>query len=152
MISSPVRSVACTCFALRKLSRTVTRLYDQHLAHAGLKTTQFSLLRWAAHEALPVAELAARMAVERTTLTRNLKLLTEAGWIELRPGADARQKLVIATDTGRDKIREAKKFWQAAQKEVQDTLGAETVAALHLQLDHALLELTPLLEHEGGMN
>ena len=40
------KQIGCTCFELRKVARTVTRLYDQHLAAAGLRTTQFSLLRW----------------------------------------------------------------------------------------------------------
>lgn len=31
--------LGCTCFKLRKLTRTVSRLYDQHMAAVGLKTT-----------------------------------------------------------------------------------------------------------------
>src|SRR5512141_1390313 len=90
------KNIGCTCFALRKVTRTVTRLYDQHLAAAGLKTTQFSLLRWIGH-----APLAARTNMERTTLTRNLKPLIDAGWVVLKPGADARQRIVTITPAGR---------------------------------------------------
>ena len=84
------RHVGCTCFALRKLTRTVTRIYDQHLAEAGIKTTQFSLLRWIAHEPVPIAVLAARMNTERTTLSRNLNPLIDAGWIVFKAGIDQR--------------------------------------------------------------
>jgi DNA-binding MarR family transcriptional regulator len=138
-------SVACTCFALRKLTRTVTRLYDQHLAAANLKTTQYSLLKWAANEPLPIAELAARMSIERTTLTRNLKPLIDAGWIELKPGTDSRQRIVTITAAGRETVKAAKKAWRQAQSELERTLGTDTVRKLHLQVDSALERLTPLL-------
>lgn len=141
-------SSPCTCFALRKLTRTVTRLYDQHLATAHLKTTQYSLLKWAAYEPLPIAALAARMSTERTTLTRNLKPLIDAGWIELKPGADSRQRIVTITPAGRDTVKAAKKAWRQAQSELERTLGLDTVRGLHQQVDSALALLTPLLgEH-----
>jgi len=143
-------SIGCTCFALRKLARTVSRLYDQHLAKVGLKTTQYSLLKNAAREALPVAELAARLAIERTTLTRNLKPLIDAGWIALMPGADSRQRIVTVTAAGRDKARSARQAWCAAQTELERTLGMEAVRALHCHLDTALIQLSPLLEEHSN--
>src|SRR5262249_15542675 len=36
----------CLCNALRQASRAVSRLYDQELRGEGLRTTQFSLLRY----------------------------------------------------------------------------------------------------------
>jgi DNA-binding MarR family transcriptional regulator len=143
-------SVGCTCFSLRKLTRTVSRLYDLHLAAAGMKTTQYSLLRSIAREALPVAELAARLATERTTLTRTLKPLIDAGWVVLKPGADSRQRIVTITDNGRDAIKKAGQAWRRAQTELEQTLGMQAVRALHLQLDAALNQLTPLLERRAA--
>lgn len=142
-------SLGCTCFNLRKLTRTVTRLYDQHLSRAGLTTTQFSLLQNVAREPLPLTELAARMSTERTTLTRNLKQLVDAGWIEIRPGEDPRQKIATLTETGRAVAREARKAWREAQTELEKTLGLKTVSELHQYLNSALTQLTPLLEERG---
>jgi DNA-binding MarR family transcriptional regulator len=136
----------CTCFKLRKLTRSMSRLYDQHLATAGLKITQYSLLANAAREALPVTELAERLGTERTTLTRNLKPLIEAQWVALLPGADSRQRIVTITDAGRAKLAQAWPAWRAAQTEIEQLLGAATVRALHAQLDHTLDRLTPLIE------
>ena len=34
----------CTCLAVRQAARHVTQFYDRHLASAGLRTTQFSIL------------------------------------------------------------------------------------------------------------
>jgi DNA-binding MarR family transcriptional regulator len=142
----PQPPLGCTCFKLRKLTRTMSRLYDQHLAAAGLKTTQYSVLANAAREALPVAELAERLGTERTTLTRNLKPLTEAGWIALLPGLDARQRIVTITDAGRAKLKAAYPSWRAAQTAFEDLMGVDAVRALHGQLDATLTQVTPLLE------
>ena len=146
MPDTTIASSACTCFTLRRLTRTVSRLYDLHLAEAGLKTTQYSLLRSIAHEALPVAALAARLSTERTTLTRTLKPLIDAGWVVLEPGADSRQRIVTITDAGRATIKAARQAWRRAQSELEATLGAAAVQQLHQDIDNALNLLTPLIE------
>jgi DNA-binding MarR family transcriptional regulator len=146
MSATTEASLGCTCFKLRKLTRTMSRLYDQHLASAGLKTTQYSVLANAAREALPMAELADRLGAERTTLTRNLKPLIEAGWIVLASGADSRQRIVTITAEGRAKLKAAFPAWRAAQTEFERLIGVEEVRALHGQLDATLAHVTPLLE------
>ena len=45
-------SFACTCAKLRKLTRAMSRLYDQHMATVGLKTTQYSVLASASRDPL----------------------------------------------------------------------------------------------------
>ena len=138
--------LGCTCFKLRKLTRTMSRLYDQHMASVGLKTTQYSLLANAARAALPVAELAELLGMERTTLTRNLKPLLDAGWGVLRPGADSRQRIVTITDEGRAKVKEAYTAWRAAQTEFETAMGRDAVLALHRQIETTMTQLTPLSE------
>ena len=140
------KPLGCTCFKLRKLTRAMSRLYDQHLARVGLKTTQYSVLVNAARAALPVAALADILGMERTTLTRNLKPLTEAGWITLMPGADSRQRIVTISAAGRAKVDEAYVAWRRAQTEFETLMGRETVRALHLQLDTTMTQLAPFLE------
>jgi DNA-binding MarR family transcriptional regulator len=115
-----------------------------------MKTTQYSLLKSIAREALPVAELAARLSTERTTLTRTLKPLIDADWAVLKSGADSRQRIVTITDNGRDAIKKAGQAWRHAQTELEQTLGMKAVRALHLQLDAALNQLTPLLERRAA--
>lgn len=146
--ATTIQPLGCTCFKLRKLTRAMSRLYDQRMAAVGLKTTQYSLLANAARAALPVAELADLLGIERTTMTRNLKPLTDAGWLELRPGADSRQRIVTITKSGRAKVAEAYPVWCAAQSALQDMLGRDTVRALNKQLDSTIDNLTPWLEEE----
>ena len=129
----------CTNFKLRQLSRAVSRHYDAYVAPTGLKTTQYSLL---SHVVLlgPIkpSELAARMTLDASTLTRNLQSLVAQGWVTLGPGGDARSRLVEATDEGRAKRAEAQKAWKQAQLALNARLGHERVAAVHALVDDCL--------------
>ncbi|WP_426102710.1 MarR family winged helix-turn-helix transcriptional regulator [Massilia sp. TSP1-1-2] len=140
------KPLGCTCFKLRKLTRAMSRLYDQHMATVGLKTTQYSLLVNAARAALPVAELADILGLDRTTLTRNLRPLLDAGWVELKSGADSRQRIVTITGSGRQMLKRAYIAWRRAQTEFETRMGRDAVRALHQQLETTMIQLTPLLE------
>ncbi|WP_229518338.1 MarR family winged helix-turn-helix transcriptional regulator [Massilia sp. PAMC28688] len=140
------KPLGCTCFKLRKLTRAMSRLYDQHLAQAGLKTTQYSVLVNAARAALPVADMADLLGLDRTTLTRNLKPLIESGWVVLKSGSDSRQRIVTITAAGRRKVEQAYVAWRAAQTAFEQLMGREAVRSLHRQLDTTMLHLTPLLK------
>ena len=134
----------CTSFKLRALTRRVGQHYDQALAVVGLKTTQYSLLSHVMQQG-PVASaaLAASMALSASTLSRNLRPLIAAGWVELRPGTDARSHLVAITDAGRAKRSEAQRTWRGAQEALNRRLGAPMVAALHELIDDAMALLEP---------
>jgi DNA-binding MarR family transcriptional regulator len=132
-------SVPCTNFRLRRLVRVVGRRYDTEIQRAGLKSTQYSLL---AHVAAlgPVqpAELARHLAMDASTLSRNLGPLLAAGWIERQPGADARSRRLALTEAGESKRLEARRHWRRAQSELERELGPERVAALHALIDTSL--------------
>ncbi len=66
----------CACQNLRRVTRVVTRIYDQELRKAGLEITQFGLLTaLAATEEANQKRLSAGFAMDSTTLTRTLGLL-----------------------------------------------------------------------------
>ncbi len=134
-----VKPQGCTNLKLRQLSRAVTRHYDAYVAPTGLKNSQYSLL---SHVVLlgPLrpTDLAARMKIDASTLTRNLQPLVAAGWVEQGPGADARSRSVSATDAGRAKRAEAQRAWKQAQLALNARLGNERVLALHALIDDCL--------------
>jgi len=134
-----VRITGCTCDRLRKLARRLTQRYDAYLAPTGLRLTQFSLL---AHlirgEPLTMSALAGLLEMDRTTLTRNLKPLADAGLVAMDPGRDARERVVSVSDQGRTVWRAAREHWRRAQDEVNQMLGVEQVVALHAVLDGSL--------------
>ena len=129
----------CTNFKTRQLGRLLSRHYDAELAKAGLKTTQYSLLAHVLRLG-PIApgELARRMGLDASTLTRNLRPLLAAGWLVQDAGADARSRVVAITAAGRQKQAEAQRLWKAAQQTVNAVLGSERVATLHALLDECM--------------
>ena len=131
-----VKPQGCTNLKLRQLSRAVTRHYDAYVAPTGLKNSQYSLL---SHVVLlgPLrpSDLAARMKIDASTLTRNLQPLVAAGWVEQGPGDDARSRSVVATEAGRAKRTEAQRAWKQAQLALNARLGNERVLALHALID-----------------
>ena len=134
-----VKPQGCTNLKLRQLSRAVTRHYDAYVAPTGLKNSQYSLL---SHVVLlgPLrpTDLAARMKVDASTLTRNLQPLVAAGWVAQGPGGDPRSRSVAATEAGRAKRTEAQRAWKQAQLALNARLGSERVVALHALLDDCL--------------
>ena len=130
----------CTCLLLRQAARVVTQLYDEHLRPAGLRTTQFSLLANLRHgSGLAIGELAARMSMDRSTLTRNLRPLTDAGWVALQPDPEDRRRTQLAlTPAGREVLRAAVPRWRDAQRALRERVGDAAVLALHASIDATL--------------
>src|SRR3982074_3973213 len=85
--------LACACQNLRRLTRLITRIYDQELRKADIEITQFGLLTalGIVGEANQKA-LSAGFAMDSTKLTRTLALLRRQGWIHVRPGKDKRER------------------------------------------------------------
>jgi DNA-binding MarR family transcriptional regulator len=116
----------CVCFNLRKAARAVTQLYDAHLRPSGLRATQLSLLVvLAAAGAITMTELADRLVMDRTTLTRNLKPLARDGLIRSAAGQDRRTRRLSLTAKGRAALTTALPLWDQAQRTMLARLGAE---------------------------
>ena len=133
----------CTCFQLRRAARRVSQLYDQHLAAAELSLNAYSILR-RARDPRPLGELADALGMDRTTLTRNLKPLIEAGLVQTRPGkTDPRQRQVLTTAAGMRRLHKALPLWQQAQDEVQSRFGNAATSQLNQQLEALARALEP---------
>lgn len=139
------RPRGCTNLKLRQLTRLVTQHYDSEMGKTGLKTTQYSLLSHI-QTLGPVqpGELAKAMRMDASTLTRNLKPLQEAGWVDMLPGPDARSRIVQLTPAGLAKRQEAQRHWRLAQESFNERVGPAHVVALHALID----ETMHLLDHD----
>jgi DNA-binding MarR family transcriptional regulator len=114
----------CACFNTRKAARTVTRFYDDMLAPAGLKATQLTMLGAISISGpTRMSELAEMLALDKTTLTRNLKLLQDDGLIEIAAGDDRRVRIVALTRAGTDALELALPRWREAQRRLVEHLG-----------------------------
>lgn len=114
----------CTCQNLRRLTRLVTRIYEQELRKADIEITQYSLLTAMAvvGEANQKA-LSAGFAMDSTTLTRTLALLRKQSWVSARRGKDRRERIFRLTEAGKRQIARAQPHWQAAEHRLQKALG-----------------------------
>jgi DNA-binding MarR family transcriptional regulator len=150
MDKAETKPQGCTNFKLRQLVRRVSQHYDAEVGKAGLKTTQFSLLSHVLRLGpIRPGALAAAMTMDASTLTRNLKPMLTAGWLQMSAGDDGRSRLVHITDAGRVKRAEAQRHWKAAQEGLNQVLGVERVRALHALVDDSLQRLAAFAAQAG---
>lgn len=136
------KAAECVCGSLRKAARAVTQLYDEALRPIGLRVTQFGILgATMAMEPVTVSRLAEATVTDRTTLTRNLKLLEKQDLIRVNSGNDRREREVTLTDQGREAVAKAYPLWLKAQRHVVKSLGEERWQALRQELS-AVVSLT----------
>ena len=126
----------CNCFAVRSAARHVTQLYDQLLAPAGLRVTQFSILAKLKRKGpLTINVLADDMVMDRTTLGRNIRPLERDGLISIEPAAsDRRAKEVHLTKAGENRLRAGLEAWAEAQARFEAGLGGKRAAELRTLL------------------
>ena len=116
----------CICTHLRRAARGVSRHYDEALAGFGINVAQFSLLRHLQRLDKPsISSLADAMGLDRSTLGRNLKVLEADGLVALAEGDDLRNRLVLLTELGAARVRDAEPAWEQAQTQLVDTLGED---------------------------
>lgn len=121
----------CIGFNLRKATRAVTQLYDEMLRPAGIRVTQYSLLvALKLVGPVLVTDLAEKIVMDRTTLTRNLEVMEKQGLVSVAPGEDRRTRQVTITETGTKVLLEAYPLWQQAQAKLRDNLGEDQLQAL----------------------
>ena len=129
--AAPSDSAACACGRLRRAARALTQLYDDLMEPAGLRITQFSLLRTLAREGtVPMSALAEKALLDRTALSRTLDPLVLRGLVVIAPGRDARTREVSLTRAGATAIRAAEPHWRRAQARVAGKLGGAKLDAL----------------------
>ncbi len=121
----------CTAHQVRRLSRTLARLYDRHMAEVGMTVGQFGILRSLRHARLSTTELALELATDRTTMTRALRPLFDRSWLAYSMAQDGRTRLLQLTDTGLEQLRLARPHWRQVQKLVENTIGQQHVEAFH---------------------
>jgi len=118
----------CVCGALRRATRAVTRHYDDHLAPSGLTIGRYSLLTTLERLGTPTLAAYARdLAMDRTTLLRNLRPLVDDKLIEVAPARGGRSNVAKITARGSAALRRAKPFWRDAQFALAKKIDREDV-------------------------
>jgi DNA-binding MarR family transcriptional regulator len=141
-MATHLKPQGCTNLKLRQLGRMVTRHYDRYLADVGLKNTQYALLSHVVRLGpIRPSDLARRMQMDASTLTRNLQPMAAQGWLTIGQGEDGRSRLIAATREGLEMRAKGQRAWKEAQLALNGLLGVERVFALHALLDSSIASL-----------
>ena len=87
---------------------------------------------------MSITALAERLAMDRTTMTRNLGPLERTGWVVVRDGPDRRSRSVEITEAGQGVYEKAVPLWQEAERAIRQSMGKDDAASLRRLLDAAL--------------
>lgn len=132
----------CIGFNLRKANRAVSQLYDEMLRPTGIRGTQYSLLVVLKIVGpVLVTELAEKIVMDRTTLSRNLEVMEKQGLVSVTPGEDRRTRKVMISEMGFAVLLDAYPLWQQAQAKIRESMGEESLQSLMADLS-ALIEIS----------
>lgn len=152
MVEQGITTDTCTCGELRKAARAITILYDDAIKSSGLLTTQFGLLQVIYNiDSIRISDLADKLRMDRTTLTRNLSVLEREGLIKISQGKDLRTRIVAATQKGRSSVAKATPLWNEVQRKVRQKMGESSWHELMQNLG-GFLNVTDQLTNQNNRN
>ena len=129
----------CTALNLRKASRVVTKLFDDVLRPIGLRSTQLPILvTLRLLGPTTMRQLSAELAMNPTTLTRNLRPLVKRGMVHVLAGDDKRTREISLAEEGRKLLEEAVPLWEKAQGFTVESLGRDRWRNLITELSAAV--------------
>ena len=118
----------CLCTSIRRSARNISQIYSDHLQQSGEKINpnQVSILVVLSQiEKKTISELSNILKMERTTLTRNLKVLDKLGWIKTYCGTDGRTKFTKLSKRGSQVLNKILPYWKKAQNKTKKILGED---------------------------
>lgn len=122
----------CIAVRVRLINRVVTALYDEALRPHGVRVSQGNILVAVARrgEARP-AEVCRLLRIEKSTLSRDVELLKQAGWLASDPPDGGRNQTLRVTPEGLRLLAKVQPAWEQAQAEARSLIGDAGVNALH---------------------
>jgi DNA-binding MarR family transcriptional regulator len=126
----------CLCLHVQRAARALARRFDEALRPLDVTQGQFSLLTSLNRPEPPnVGSVAALLAMDRTTLTANLKPLERRGLVKIAVDKDdKRNRRLVITAAGRALLRKAFPIWQKTHAETEKSLHGITPDALRAAL------------------
>ena len=119
------------CFArkIMKASRLIGQIYRRHLSPFGITNSQMSILFMIyQRKELTQTQLSEMLAMEKSTVSRNLIRLFDKGFIEKKASR------ITMLDKGIDLVHNILPHWELAMKEVNAMIGRQGADAINLVL------------------
>jgi DNA-binding MarR family transcriptional regulator len=129
-----ISEIGRTCMLMRArlISRVITAIYDEELRSLGIISPQFALLVIISEiEPATRAEIGRYHHQDRSTLTRNLRILLSEGWAEeVQDEGGGRGRPIVVTKAGKDLLRKGAPAWRVAQRRAKALLGEDGAIAI----------------------
>jgi DNA-binding MarR family transcriptional regulator len=115
---------ACAGWASRLAARRITNFLEERMKDGGLSLAQFGLMaQIAAAPDDTLGALAERIGLEQSTLSRNLRGLEAAGFVEIAiADDDQRRRAVWLTEEGARRLEAAIPVWRSAHAALAERL------------------------------
>lgn len=140
-----LQDMSCACATARQVARLLTHLYDSRLRQTGIEAPQFALMMTLQNGPQSQVDLGRRYALDKTTVSRNLKVLERNRWIEPSVASDRRKRQFTLTAAGRKRLAAALPEWKKAQNQLRSSMTAEQWDAM-FQVFRTITEVAQSLQ------
>ena len=143
-LKSTVETIASECLAvrIRLLNRTVTNIFDEALRPLGAKVSQLNVLMVVAKRGpISPGDVARRLNMEKSTVSRNIDRMRTRGWLEVSQGDSGRKQVLELAAPGRKLIEKSLPFWKKAQAQTEAMLGKQGARSIHRAADAVWAQL-----------
>ena len=143
-LTRTVDLIASECLAvrIRLLNRTVTHIFDEALRPLGVKVSQLNVLMVVAKLGpISPGDVARRLNMEKSTLSRNVERMRTRGWLKVLEGDTGRQQILKVGPAGRKLMEKSLPFWKQAQARTKAILGQRGARSIHRAADTVWAQL-----------
>jgi DNA-binding MarR family transcriptional regulator len=144
----------CASLNFRRTARAVTRMYDTAMQDSGVRSTQFAILVGVAKtQPVSMGTLADVLVLDRTTLTRSVRLLQKEKLITISKRSTMRQRFLQLTPGGEKALAKSLPLWRAVQARFVSTIGSDYWLKLRGELERmarTTMTMTSLAEVDAS--
>ena len=122
----------CLAFRVRLLNRTITGIYDDALRPLGLTAGQLNVLVAVAKLGpLSPGEVARKLNMEKSTVSRNIERMQRNGWLTVSPDDSGRKQSLALAPKGSQLLKKSLPLWKEAQSRAAAVLGQRGAKSIH---------------------
>jgi len=141
--------IECACANARRAARLVTQLYSHEMG-GNIEPTQFAVLTALKHgPGCRQTMLGEMLGIDKTSLSRNLRLMAKNGWIELSESSDGRERGYRLTAAGSKLLAATRPGWKRAQRKLREAITPAEWDTMHKVFDRVALASLTVLKPES---
>ena len=122
----------CLAVRVRLLNRTISAIYDDALRPLGLTAGQLNILVLIEKRGpLSPGEVARRLNMEKSTVSRNIERMRKNGWVTATSSGSGRGQELALTGQGKTLLEQSVPAWEEAQTRARAVLGQRGAESIH---------------------